>query len=87
MEFFWIYLCIINILGFMIWCLDKYCAKKGYRRISEKTLALFALIGGSFGCLCAMELIRHKTRHWYFKIGLPLLTAAQAVLILWWIKP
>ena len=77
----WIYLIIINFTAFIIWCLDKHYAIVKHRRISEKALFTLALLGGSFGSLCAMQLVRHKTRHRYFKIGIPLLLLLQIFVI------
>jgi len=81
-----IYLIIINILSFIVWCADKYFSKKKCRRISEKALFLWALAGGSIGSLCAMYTVRHKTRHWYFVIGIPLILILQAAIIIYIMK-
>ncbi len=80
-----VWLVLINLIAFAMFGMDKKRAKKGQWRISEKGLFLAALLGGSIGAICGMQLFRHKTRHWYFRIGLPLillLQAAAAVLIL-----
>ena len=52
---------------------DKAKAKAGAWRIPEKTLFLASLIGGSIGTWAGMYLFRHKTKHWYFVIGMPLI--------------
>ena len=49
----------------------------------EKTLFLFALLGGAPGGTAGMFLFRHKTRHWTFRLGFPLLAAAQLALLAW----
>ena len=77
---------IINIIAFIVWCLDKYYAKAGKRRVSEKALFLWAIWGGSIGSLIAMHSVRHKTRHWYFVIGIPLILIVQAALTIFLIK-
>ena len=82
MKYLIVYLIIINIVSFGIWCADKLFAKTNKRRVPEKVLFLWALIGGSIGSLCAMHIVRHKTRHWYFVIGIPLIFAAQAALLI-----
>ena len=79
LKYLWIYLIVVNLIGFIVWCLDKYYARKDKWRVPEKVLFGWALIGGSLGCLCAMRLVRHKTRHWYFAIGIPLILALQAI--------
>lgn len=82
----WIYLLMINIAAFTVWCADKYFAKTNRRRVPEKILFLWALLGGSLGSLCAMQLVRHKTKHWYFRIGIPLILFLQAAILVWILK-
>lgn len=65
------YLLVINLMGFLLMGTDKQRAKKQQYRISEKTLFLVALLGGSLGTTAGMHLFRHKTKHWYFRIGMP----------------
>lgn len=80
MEFYkiiLIYLLIINFIGFCAMFLDKRKAKKGKWRIPEKTLFLFAFLGGSLGTTLGMRMFRHKTKHWYFKFGMPLILIVQ----------
>ena len=80
MEFYkiiLIYLLIINFIGFCAMFLDKRKAKKGKWRIPEKTLFLFAFLGGSLGTTLGMRMFRHKTKHWYFKFGMPLILITQ----------
>jgi len=59
---------------------DKYAAKRKKTRIPEKTLFLTALFGGSLAMLFTMLVIRHKTGHKRFMVGLPVIALAQAVL-------
>lgn len=77
MKYLLIYLCIINVIGFFAMFLDKQKAKHNKWRIPEKTLFLLALIGGSLGTTLGMNLFRHKTKHWYFKFGMPLILVIQ----------
>ena len=79
----WLYLLLINLVALVVYGVDKHRAKKGKWRISEKTLFLVALIGGSVGAIAGMYLFRHKTKHWYFRIGLPVILVAQLVLTGW----
>ncbi len=76
-----IYLIIINLIAFALYGTDKSKAKRGKWRISEKTLIGIALIGGSVGAFLGMHAFRHKTRHWYFRYGLPAIFLAQVVLL------
>lgn len=76
------YLFIINIIGFALMGIDKKRAVRGAWRISEASLFLTAFLGGALGCTLGMRHFRHKTRHWYFKYGMPAIFAAQAFLAL-----
>ena len=78
-----IYFLIINVIGFFAMGIDKLRAKKEVWRISEKTLFLLALLGGSIGTNVGMYVFRHKTRHWYFVVGMPLILVVQVVLGIW----
>lgn len=75
------YLLIVNALGLAFMCLDKHFARNHRRRIPEATLMLTAAIGGSIGSWLGMYLVRHKTKHPKFVIGIPLILAAQIGLI------
>ena len=83
MKYIYIYLIIINTIGFFAMFLDKQKAKRGKWRIPEKTLFLLALIGGSLGTTLGMNAFRHKTKHWYFKFGMPLILIIQVILIIY----
>ena len=83
MKYFLIYLLIINLIGFFSMFLDKQKAKRNKWRIPEKTLFLIALIGGSLGATLGMYTFRHKTKHWYFKFGMPLILVVQLVLAIY----
>lgn len=79
-----VWLICINFAGFSAMGIDKYRAKKNAWRIRERTLFLLALLGGSIGSVTGMYLFHHKTRHWYFKFGMPVILLLQilsAVLI------
>lgn len=73
-----IYLILLNLTGFSIMGIDKRRARKHMWRISEKALFLTAVLGGSVGALAGMYTFRHKTKHWYFVIGMPLILILQA---------
>ncbi len=80
MKYFLIYLLIINILALLVMGLDKSRARNQGWRIPEKTLFFLSIIGGSLGSIIGMYLFHHKTRHWYFVIGMPLILVAHIVL-------
>lgn len=71
-----IYLVVMNLVGFIIMGVDKKRAQKGLYRIPEKVLFLVALFGGCFGATIGMNYFRHKTKHWYFFVGMPLISIA-----------
>lgn len=76
------YLCLVNAIGFLLMGLDKWKARKHRWRVAEKTLFGVGIAGGSLGCWLGMYAFRHKTRHWYFVVGMPLIFVVQALLIL-----
>lgn len=69
----WWYLAVMNILGFALMGLDKKRAGEHQWRISERTLFLVAALGGSVGSWLGMYIFHHKTKHWYFVIGIPVI--------------
>ena len=87
MKYFAIYLLIVNAIGFLLMLIDKRKAIRRRWRIREKTLFLTAALGGSLGSILGMQLFRHKTMHWSFKLGMPAILAVQVLLALalsWW---
>lgn len=77
MEYLAYYLAAVNILLCALMGTDKLLAKLQKRRIPEKTLFAFAIIGGALGGTVGMYSFRHKTLHKSFAIGFPLLTIIQ----------
>lgn len=73
------YLIVMNLIGFLSMAIDKKKAQAGAWRIPEKTLFLFALLGGSIGSISGMYIWRHKTKHITFVIGMPLILIGQIV--------
>ena len=74
------YLLVVNITSFFLYGIDKYKAKKGKWRISEATLLLMAVIGGSIGAWVGMRIWHHKTMHKKFKNGIPIIIILQVAL-------
>ncbi|NTW30738.1 MAG: DUF1294 domain-containing protein [Candidatus Moranbacteria bacterium] len=65
---------LVNIAAFLIMLIDKGRSRKvGSERISEGMLFFLAAAFGSVGVYAGMFALRHKTRKWYFIIGIPLL--------------
>ena len=62
--------------------IDKKRAIKNKWRIPEKNLFIIAALGGSIGSIAGMHLFRHKTKHWYFKFGMPVILICQIIIII-----
>ena len=77
------YLLAVNIATFFLYGIDKYKAKKGRWRISEATLLMIAVIGGSIGAWSGMRLWHHKTMHKKFKYGIPIIIILQVALVVY----
>lgn len=69
----------MNLLGFALMGIDKKRAVNHKWRISEKRLFLAAILGGSLGSWLGMYVFRHKTRHWYFVVGIPVIFVLQII--------
>ena len=83
LKYLALYLLFINVISVILCIADKTMAKTGGWRVSEKTLFIVSAIGGSVGMYSTMNLIRHKTKHKRFMVGLPIIILAQAVLLIW----
>lgn len=71
------YFIVINIAGFASMGIDKAKAKKHTWRVPEATLFAIAILGGSIGSILGMYHFRHKTKHWYFVAGMPIIFFIQ----------
>lgn len=75
-----IYLSAVSLISIIVCCYDKFAAKHLQKhRTRERTLLLLSALGGSVAMLITMLIIRHKTKHMKFMIGIPLIIAAQAI--------
>ena len=75
------YLLAINAVAFIMYGIDKYKAKEAKWRISEATLLLLAVLGGSIGAWMGMKVWHHKTMHKKFKYGIPAILLIQIALM------
>ena len=75
------YLVVINVATFFTYGLDKWKAKRSRWRIREAALLLLAVLGGSIGAWLGMKVWHHKTQHKKFKVGIPIIIIAQAIII------
>ena len=78
-----LYLLSVNVTAFALMGVDKRRARRGQWRVPERTLFLPALLGGALGGTLGMRTFRHKTRHWYFRFGFPLLLVLQLLGLGW----
>lgn len=76
---FYLYVIIMNIIGFALMGIDKARARRKAWRIPEARLFGIALLGGSIGSIAGMYVFRHKTRHWYFVFGMPAILVLQVL--------
>ena len=77
------YLLAVNFIACFVYGIDKWKAKSNKWRISETTLLMLAVMGGSIGAWTGMKLWHHKTMHKKFKYGVPLILIAQIVLMIY----
>ena len=76
------YIAFISLLAVIITAHDKRAARRHKWRVRESTLLLVAALGGSAAMLMTMLLIRHKTKHAKFMVGLPVIIAIQIAVII-----
>mgnify|MGYP000434181757 FL=1 len=81
-----IYLIVMNLIGLAVMAMDKSKARHHAWRIPEKTLFLVSILGGSVGTWAGMYLFHHKTKHWYFVTGMPLILVCQAALAIYLVR-
>ena len=74
---------ILSVITFFMYGVDKFKAQRGKWRISGKALLISSFIGGAAGGFLAMQLFRHKTKHWYFNVVNILGLVWQIGLIVW----
>ena len=75
------YLLAVSVIGAVVCIYDKLAAPRGWKRGRERTLFFWALVGGGPGVYATMLLIRHKTLHRSFMLGIPAIMAFQIVII------
>lgn len=78
------YFCLISLIAATVTVVDKLRAPDpAKRRVPENTLLLLSALGGSVAMYITMLMIRHKTRHSKFMIGIPIIILFQAVVLLY----
>ena len=80
------FILVMSIVAFCVCGADKFAAQRQKSRVPEKVLFLLSALGGSVGMYLGMFTFRHKTKHWYFVVGIPAIILVQAALILYFIR-
>lgn len=78
-----IYWALISLIAVAVCAWDKHRAKKGGRRVPERTLLLLCVLGGSAAFWAAMYLFHHKTRKPKFYLGVPAILIVQVAVVIW----
>ena len=83
LSVFLAYIAIISLISIVVCIYDKKVSKKKRveLRTPEKTLLLLSALGGSVAMFITMLIIRHKTKHVKFMLGIPLIMIAQAGIV------
>ncbi len=76
-----IWIGVWSLLAIILTISDKITSKKSLWRVPEATLITVSVFGGSVVMYLTMRLIRHKTRHGKFMVGIPIIIVLQAALI------
>jgi len=83
LKYFLIYIAVISVLAIIVTVYDKIAAKHNPRhRTRERTLFILSALGGSVAMYLSMKLIRHKTKHKRFMIGIPVIIIIQVGVLL-----
>ena len=76
------YFLAVSVIGAVVCVYDKLAASRGWKRVPERTLFFWALVGGGPGVYLTMLLIRHKTLHRSFMLGIPAIMLLQIVILI-----
>jgi uncharacterized membrane protein YsdA (DUF1294 family) len=86
-DVFFSLLISLNVSTFLVMLIDKIQATQAGRRLSERSLYLMTFLGGSVGMICAMYVLRHKSRKWSFQVIVWLLVFIQFFLLFFLFSP
>ena len=75
------YIGILSTLAFLLFGIDKFCARKGCRRVPEAALLILCFAGGAAGALAGQLVFRHKTRKPYLNRGIAVIFLIQLLVI------
>ena len=82
MKIFLVYILVISIISVIACVFDKWAARHKKRRIRERTLMIYSIFGGAAAMYITMCIIRHKTKHTKFMLGLPAIILLQTAILL-----
>lgn len=83
LELIFAWIVLMTVVGFAAMGIDKRRARHRRLRIPERTLFLFAVLGGTLGILLGMKAFHHKTRHNTFRYGMPGLLLGQMAVVMY----
>ena len=80
---FFAYIIVVSLCSIVVCIYDKKISKRNNvkLRIPEKSLFIWSIIGGSVAMYITMQLIRHKTKHVSFMVGIPVIFVLQVALV------
>ena len=83
LSIFIAYIAIISIVSVIVCIYDKKISKKNRveLRTPEKSLLILSALGGSVAMFITMLIIRHKTKHVKFMVGIPVIMLVQAAIV------
>lgn len=83
LSFIIVHLCLISLIAIAVTVADKIKAKYNKWRVPEATLLIISALGGSIAMYITMQLIRHKTKHIKFMLGIPIIILMQVIVAVW----
>lgn len=72
---------VMSVIAAIFTVYDKLAAKSHKRRVPEKTLMFIGFFGGAVAMYTTMQIIRHKTKHKKFMIGLPVMILFHIIIM------
>jgi uncharacterized membrane protein YsdA (DUF1294 family) len=81
MKLLYLIIIAVNFSGFLLMGYDKQMARRNWRRIPEIEMFMIALIGGATGIFIGMKYFKHKTKHYSFSVGIPLIMVLNFTII------
>ena len=85
-EYLIYYFAFINLIGIIVNIADKIKAKHNKWRIRESILWIIGILGGATGSYITMLIIRHKTKHKSFMLGMPVLALLNIAIFIYLFK-